>query len=67
MTTIARLLQHTEIPTLEQNIDPAPDPAAVPAEAIAVIRYWWQAGPTEWFAANLDFDREFRDEGGYAG
>jgi hypothetical protein len=44
MTTTARLLQHIEIPTLEQNIDPAPDPAVALAEAIAVMFFGLHMG-----------------------
>jgi uncharacterized protein (DUF924 family) len=61
MTSRSQALQHVEMPVLEENITPAPDPTLVPAEAIEVIDYWWQAGPSEWFAANPDFDREFRE------
>lgn len=61
-TTKALLADHAyEIPKLEREIVPAPDPATVPPEAIALLDYWWHAGPGEWFAARPDFDREFRN------
>ncbi|BCH18191.1 MULTISPECIES: DUF924 family protein [unclassified Mesorhizobium] len=63
MTATTPLLRHEphDLPVLERNIVPAPNPKHVPAEAIGVIEYWWRAGPQEWFAARPDFDREFRD------
>jgi uncharacterized protein (DUF924 family) len=39
-----------------------PRPAALsPAEAAAVIKFWIEAGPGEWFAKRPEFDRSFRD------
>jgi uncharacterized protein (DUF924 family) len=32
-----------------------------PAEALAVVDFWREAGPGRWFAKDADFDREFRD------
>jgi uncharacterized protein (DUF924 family) len=32
-----------------------------PAEAIAVVRFWQDAGPELWFAKDAEFDRRFRD------
>ena len=61
-TTAALLRQHAhETPVLEANIIPTPDPAIVPAEAIDIVDFWWQAGPSEWFAARPGFDKAFRD------
>jgi uncharacterized protein (DUF924 family) len=35
-----------------------------PAEACAVIRFWAEAGPAEWFAKRPEFDHEFRERFG---
>ncbi len=40
---------------------PRPETAAPPAEAMAVIAFWREAGPKLWFAKDPDFDRRFRD------
>jgi uncharacterized protein (DUF924 family) len=43
---------------------PQPDvgPASIlPAEAIAVVDFWRDAGPGRWFAKDPDFDRQFRE------
>jgi uncharacterized protein (DUF924 family) len=40
--------------------DPKPCPLS-PAEASAVIKFWVEAGPAEWFAKRPDFDRSFRE------
>jgi uncharacterized protein (DUF924 family) len=36
-------------------------PGAAPAEALAIIDFWREAGPTLWFAKNEAFDRRFRN------
>ncbi|HMJ10173.1 MAG TPA: DUF924 family protein [Polyangiaceae bacterium] len=36
-------------------------PEAVPGEARAVVEFWRQAGPQQWFAKAPDFDRRFRE------
>jgi len=33
----------------------------VPAEAEAVVDFWWEAGPAQWFAKRAEFDRAFHD------
>jgi uncharacterized protein (DUF924 family) len=33
----------------------------VPAAAQAVVDVWWDAGPTQWFAKQPEFDRSFRE------
>lgn len=35
--------------------------AAIPAEAIAVVDFWREAGPSMWFAKDPAFDRRFRE------
>lgn len=41
---------------------PDPQPRALsPAEASAVIKFWVEAGPGEWFGKRPDFDRSFRE------
>jgi uncharacterized protein (DUF924 family) len=35
--------------------------AKAPAEAVAVVEFWRQAGPSLWFAKNAAFDRHFRE------
>jgi uncharacterized protein (DUF924 family) len=35
--------------------------AATPAEAIAVVDFWREAGPSMWFAKDPAFDRRFRE------
>lgn len=44
---------------------PQPTPserAGVPlADAAAVVAFWRDAGPAQWFAKNADFDRRFRE------
>ena len=44
-------------------LHPHPRPAAVtpPADAMAVVDFWREAGPKSWFAKDPDFDRRFRD------
>jgi uncharacterized protein (DUF924 family) len=32
-----------------------------PAEALAVVDFWREAGPGRWFAKDADFDRQFRE------
>jgi uncharacterized protein (DUF924 family) len=43
-----------------RRADPQPR-ALSPAEASAVIKFWLEAGPGEWFGKRPDFDRSFRD------
>jgi len=40
--------------------DPKPCPLS-PTEALAVIKFWVEAGPAEWFGKRADFDRSFRE------
>jgi uncharacterized protein (DUF924 family) len=39
----------------------APAPAQAPQEAVQVVAFWRDAGPSLWFAKDADFDRRFRD------
>ena len=32
-----------------------------PADALSVVHFWRDAGPTMWFAKDADFDRRFRE------
>lgn len=34
---------------------------AAPAEAADVVAFWWEAGPSMWFAKDPDFDARFRE------
>lgn len=34
---------------------------AAPAEAVEIIAFWQEAGPSLWFAKDADFDRRFRE------
>lgn len=36
-------------------------PATAPAEALAIIDFWREAGPSLWFAKDEAFDRRFRE------
>ncbi len=38
-----------------------PEPAALPADAAAVIAFWRDAGPSRWFFKDEAFDRRFRE------
>ncbi len=38
-----------------------PLPTRAPAEALAVVEFWRQAGPRLWFAKNAAFDHQFRE------
>jgi uncharacterized protein (DUF924 family) len=42
---------------------PIPDPQSpiAPAEALAIVAFWIEAGPKRWFAKEPDFDRDFRE------
>lgn len=36
-------------------------PEHAPAEAMAVVHFWQEAGPAQWFAKDAAFDRRFRE------
>jgi uncharacterized protein (DUF924 family) len=39
----------------------APECVAAPADALAVVDFWQEAGPRLWFAKDAGFDRRFRE------
>ena len=41
--------------------DLLPDAQVAPAEAMAVVDFWQEAGPGRWFAKDPAFDRRFRE------
>jgi uncharacterized protein (DUF924 family) len=43
------------------DVDTPFPPPVTPAEALAVVAFWREAGPDLWFAKDAEFDRRFRD------
>ena len=44
-----------------RDFDAAPRQRGATAEAMAVVRFWQDAGPALWFAKDPEFDRRFRE------
>src|SRR5688572_16818138 len=40
---------------------PPHESAQAPADAVAVVTFWREAGPAQWFAKDAEFDIRFRE------